>query len=144
MATHLEGRGVSVLDMAGLAQKAFFSRRSTYPRSLRTRIAMGEADVVLGCDLIVTTSNEALSKIQPGKTRAVVNTAETPTADYAQPTEVRRSGLAQQVRCGCATPMSFVDASALAGADGRWHYAIRSCRPRGKRRRADARRAGAR
>ena len=49
-----------------------------------TRIAMGEADVVLGADLIVTTSNEALSKIQSGKTRAVVNTSETPTADFVR------------------------------------------------------------
>ena len=37
-----------------------------------TRIAMGEADVLLGCDLIVTSSNEALSKVHTNRTRALV------------------------------------------------------------------------
>ena len=105
MAAHLEGRGVSVLDMAGLAQKggAVFSHVQIAPTPAdlyATRIAMGEADLVLGCDLIVTTSNEALSKIQPGKTRAVVNTAETPTAEFVRNPDWKfgGGGLAQQVR----------------------------------------------
>ncbi len=125
MAAHLEGRGVSVLDMAGLAQKggAVFSHVQIAPTPAdlyATRIAMGEADVVLGCDLIVTTSNEALSKIQPGKTRAVVNTAETPTAEFVRNPDWKfgGGGLAQQVRDAVAkeADCSFVDASALATA----------------------------
>jgi indolepyruvate ferredoxin oxidoreductase len=125
MAAHLEGRGVSVLDMAGLAQKggAVFSHVQITPTPedlFATRIAMGEADVLIGCDLIVTTSNEALSKIQLGKTRAVVNTAESPTADFVRDPNWQFGGgnLAQQVRdavWGEADSL-FVDASAMATA----------------------------
>jgi indolepyruvate ferredoxin oxidoreductase len=125
MAAHLEGRGVSVLDMAGLAQKggAVFSHVQIAPTPadlFATRIAMGEADVIVGCDLIVTTSNEALSKIQPGKTRAVVNTAESPTADFVRNPNWQFGGgnLAQQVRdaIGGDGDAAFVDASGLATA----------------------------
>jgi indolepyruvate ferredoxin oxidoreductase len=125
MAAHLEGRGVSVLDMAGLAQKggAVFShvRIAPTPADLfATRIAMGEADLVLGCDLIVTTNNEALSKMQPGKTKAVVNTAESPTADFVRNPDWQFGGgnLAQQVRdaVGAESDSAFVDASSLATA----------------------------
>jgi len=132
MAAHLEGRGVSVLDMAGLAQKggAVYSHVQIAPTPAdlyATRIAMGDADLVLGCDLIVTTNNEAMSKIQPGKTRAVVNTAESPTADFVRNPDWQfgGTGLAQQVRdavgqapgqAGQESASAFVDASALATA----------------------------
>jgi indolepyruvate ferredoxin oxidoreductase len=125
MAAHVEGRGISVLDMAGLAQKggAVFSHVQIAPTPadlFATRIAMGEADVLLGCDLIVTTSNEALSKIQFGKTKAVVNTSESPTADFVRNPDWQFGGgnLAQQVRdaVGTDADCTFVDANALATA----------------------------
>jgi indolepyruvate ferredoxin oxidoreductase len=125
MAAHVEGRGVSVLDMAGLAQKggAVFSHVQIAPTPadlFATRIAMGEADVLLGCDLIVTTSNEALSKIQPGKTKAIVNTSESPTADFVRNPDWQFGGgdLAQQVRdaVGSEADCNFVDANGLATA----------------------------
>jgi indolepyruvate ferredoxin oxidoreductase len=61
MAAHLEGKGVSVLDMTGLAQKGgavlshvrIADRRSDIHA---VRIATGEADAVLGCDLVVAAS----------------------------------------------------------------------------------------
>jgi indolepyruvate ferredoxin oxidoreductase len=125
MAAHLEGKGLSVLDMAGLAQKggAVYShvRIATTPANLySTRIAMGEADLVLGCDLIVTTSNEALSKIQPGRTRAVVNTSESPTADFVTNPNWTFGGgsMVQQVRDAVNNDAAFhtVDANAIATA----------------------------
>jgi indolepyruvate ferredoxin oxidoreductase len=125
MAAHLEGKGVSVLDMAGLAQKggAVFSHVKIAPTQqdlYATRTAMGEADVVLGCDLIVTTSNEALSKMQPGRTKAVVNTAESPTAEFVRNPnwQFGSPNLAQQVReaIGGEQACAFVDASGLATA----------------------------
>jgi indolepyruvate ferredoxin oxidoreductase len=124
MAAHLEGKGVSVLDMAGLAQKggAVFSHVQLAPTQqdlFATRIAMGEADLLLGCDLIVTSSNEALSKVQAGRTRAVVNTSESPTADFiANPNwQFGSSSLAQQVRDAVGNDAcAFVDANGLATA----------------------------
>jgi indolepyruvate ferredoxin oxidoreductase len=87
MAAHLEGKGLSVLDMAGLAQKggAVMShvRIAATPEELHaTRIAMGEADLVLGCDMITTATNEGLGKIRAGVTKVVINSAESPTAEF--------------------------------------------------------------
>ncbi|MFK7966990.1 MAG: indolepyruvate ferredoxin oxidoreductase family protein [Burkholderiaceae bacterium] len=87
MAAHLEGKGVSVLDMAGLAQKggAVFSHVQIahhHDELHSTRIATGEADLLLGGDLVVSSGNEALSKMRPNVTRAVVNTEVSPTSDF--------------------------------------------------------------
>jgi indolepyruvate ferredoxin oxidoreductase len=87
MAAHLEGKGVSVLDMAGLAQKggAVYShvQIAESPEHLySTRIATGEADLMIACDLVVGASNEALSKMRPAVTRAVINSDIAPTSDF--------------------------------------------------------------
>ncbi len=87
IAAHLDGKGISVLDMTGLAQKfgAVFShiRIADRPEDIHaTRIATGEADAVLGGDLIVTAGSEALSKMREGTTRVVANVAEAPTSDF--------------------------------------------------------------
>ncbi len=89
MAAHIDGKGVSVLDMTGLAQKfgAVFAhlRIADRPEDIHAaRIATGEADAVIGGDLVVAASAEALAKVLAGKTRAVVNVAETPTADFTR------------------------------------------------------------
>jgi len=125
MAAHLEGKSLSVLDMAGLAQKggAVFShvQIGNRPEDLyATRIAMGEADLMLGCDLIVAASNEAISKMRSGNTRAVLNTAESPTADLIKNPDWQFGGAAtaQQVReaLGDDSHAALVDASGLATA----------------------------
>ncbi len=89
MAAHLDGKGVTVLDMTGMAQKggSVYShiRIAEHPDDLHAvRIAAGEADAVIGGDLIVSASVEALAKMAAGRTRAVVNLAETPTADFTR------------------------------------------------------------
>ena len=125
MAAHIEGRGVSVLDMAGLAQKggAVFSHVQIAPAPgdlFVTRIAMNESDLVLGCDLITTASGESLSKIQSGRTRAVLNTAESPTADFVRNPDWSSgaAGMLQQIReaVGVDANAAAVDATALASA----------------------------
>ncbi|MDE3010137.1 MAG: indolepyruvate ferredoxin oxidoreductase family protein [Pseudomonadota bacterium] len=87
MAAHLDGHGVTVLDMTGLAQKggAVLSHVQIAPAGspiYATRIATGEARLMIGCDAIVSASDEALSRLRLGLTRAVVNGARTPTADF--------------------------------------------------------------
>ena len=89
MASHLEGKGVSVLDMTGLAQKggAVLShvRIARQPEDIHsTRVAAGEANLVLGCDLVVAAASEALGKMREGVTKAVVNSHETPTGDFTR------------------------------------------------------------
>ncbi len=87
MAAHLDGKGVSALDMTGLAQKygAVFThlRIADRPQDIHAaRIATGEAHAVLGGDLVVSAGSEALSKMLEGRTRAVVSSSETPTAEF--------------------------------------------------------------
>jgi indolepyruvate ferredoxin oxidoreductase len=87
MAAHLDGKGVSVLDMTGLAQKggAVFShvRIADTPDQLHAvRIATGEADALIGGDLIVSAGSEAMLKLASGRSQIVVNCAATPTADF--------------------------------------------------------------
>ncbi len=87
MAAHIDGRGVTVLDMTGLAQKggAVYShiRIADSPESIHAvRIATGEANVVIGGDIVVSAGAEAINKMRAGLTRAVVNCAETPTLDF--------------------------------------------------------------
>jgi indolepyruvate ferredoxin oxidoreductase len=80
MAAHLEGKGCSVLDMTGLAQKngAVVShvRVADRPEQIHaTRIAAGEAKLVLGCDILTGVGYDALAKMQRGVTKALVNSA---------------------------------------------------------------------
>jgi indolepyruvate ferredoxin oxidoreductase len=85
MAAHLEGQAAQVFDLTGLAQKngAVFShlRIGGYGDARRTaRFGAGETDLLLGCDLVVAASDEALATYAGQRTRAVVNTAVVPTA----------------------------------------------------------------
>jgi indolepyruvate ferredoxin oxidoreductase len=123
MAAHLEGRGISVLDMAGLAQKggAVHSHIQIAPapeQLYATRIAMGDADLVLGCDLIVTTGAEVLGKFQRGRTRALLNTAEAPTAAAFQDRDWHfpAASLTQQIRASVERDedCAFIDVQSLA------------------------------
>lgn len=89
MAAHLEGRGVGVIDMAGLAQKggAVFSnlRMAATPADIRSiRVSAGEADLVLGCDLVVTGARKVLSTVRAGHTLVLANTAEVMPGDFAR------------------------------------------------------------
>ena len=89
MAAHIEGKGCSVLDMTGLAQKggAVVShvRLAPRPEDLHSvRISAGSAKLVLGCDLVVAAGFESLSKVTAGETRVVVNSQETITGDFTR------------------------------------------------------------
>jgi indolepyruvate ferredoxin oxidoreductase len=81
MAGHLEGRGSTVLDQTGLAQKGgavtTHIRIAKSPADIHAvRIAAGEADLVLGCDMVVVNDYWALSKVRAGRTHVVLNSYE--------------------------------------------------------------------
>ncbi len=89
MAGHLEGKGVSVLDMTGMSQKngsvTSHVRIAATPDAIRAqRIATGEADLVLGCDMLTAGAHDAIAKMRPGRTHAVINTHEQPTGPFAR------------------------------------------------------------
>ncbi|KPD14058.1 indolepyruvate ferredoxin oxidoreductase family protein [Phaeobacter sp. 11ANDIMAR09] len=85
MAAHLEGKGSSVLDFTGFAQKfgtvLSYIRLSASPDSLnQVRIDQAAADAVIGCDLVVSSAPKASAHYRAG-TRIVLNRAEMPTGD---------------------------------------------------------------
>ncbi len=97
MAAHLEGKGVGVIDMAGLAQKggAVYShiRIANKPEDIHAiRVAAGGADLVIGGDVVVAGTKKVLSAFKPG-TNVVVNSFEympgdfTRNADFSLPLE---------------------------------------------------------
>ena len=85
MAAHLEGKGASVLDFTGFAQKfgtvLSYIRLGGRPNSLnQVRIDQGKADAVIGCDIVVSSAPKASAHYRSG-TRVVLNRAEMPTGD---------------------------------------------------------------
>lgn len=93
MAAHLEGKGCTVLDFTGLSQKngAVMShvRIAVTPADLAAvRIGPGGADLLLGCDMVVSASPAAMSRIENGVTHAVVNDDLQPTASFVSNTDI--------------------------------------------------------
>ncbi len=89
VAAHLEGRYSSNLDVTGFSQKygavTSHVRFAPDPGMLHaTRIAEGEADALIGCDLVVAASDECLSRLPAGRGRAVVSTGLVPTNEFAR------------------------------------------------------------
>jgi indolepyruvate ferredoxin oxidoreductase len=89
MAAHIEGKGASVLDQLGMAQKggAVIShvRIGASPEALHAvRLGAGGANLLLGCDLVVSASPDALAKLEPGVSKAIVNTHETITGEFTR------------------------------------------------------------
>ncbi|MEN8723906.1 MAG: indolepyruvate ferredoxin oxidoreductase family protein [Alphaproteobacteria bacterium] len=87
MAAHLEGKGVATLNQTGLAQKfgpvISHLRVANRQRDIHAvRVPAGDADLVIGCDLVVTASEEALGKTNIDRTNAIVNDTMTPTAEF--------------------------------------------------------------
>ncbi len=122
MAAHLEGKGVSVLDMTGLAQKngAVVShvRIADDPASLHAvRITAGNARLLLGCDEVTAGGFEALSKARAGFTRAVINGHETMTADFTKNPDLQfpKAELSKHIADAVgADAADFVEASSIA------------------------------
>jgi len=122
MAAHIEGKGCSVLDMAGLAQKggAVHSHvvLAQSPEDLlNTRVAMGEADVVLAGDLVVATGQDALARMRVDRTRLLLNSDVAPTAAFVGNPDWQLPGgdLLQDLRRACgAGNVDAMDAAELA------------------------------
>lgn len=89
MAGHLEGKGIVTQDAAGLAQKG----GATWSHVLiademdairTTRVSMAAADLIIGCDPIVTGGKETVLRMREGRTRVALNAHSTPTAAFVR------------------------------------------------------------
>jgi indolepyruvate ferredoxin oxidoreductase len=124
MAAHSEGRSVSVLDIAGMAQKggSVWStvRIAAAEEALHgLHVGQAQADALLGCDLVVSGALDTLATLREGHTRVVLNTHEAPTADfvldpdYRLPTARLRRSI---VGAAGAANVDLLDATAIATA----------------------------
>lgn len=122
MAAHLEGKGCSVMDMTGLAQKggAVFThvRLAEKPEQIHAvRITAGNANLLLGCDMVVAASFDALAKVMPGHTQAIINEHEVPTGDFLHNPDMQfpSSKLKQVISEATGERAAdFIDAQSLA------------------------------
>ena len=89
MAGHIEGRGIVTQDASGLAQKG----GATWSHVLigasqddirTTRVSMAAADLIIGCDPIVTAGKETMLRMRQGRTHVALNAHSTPTAAFVK------------------------------------------------------------
>jgi indolepyruvate ferredoxin oxidoreductase len=111
MAAHIEGKGIVTQDAAGLAQKggATWSHVliGEQPEDIRTtRVSMAAADLVIGCDPIVTAGKETALRMREGRTKVALNSHGTPTAafvkngNWANPADACAAEIAKAVGAG--------------------------------------------
>ncbi len=123
-AAHLDGKGFGSIDMTGLAQKggavACHMRIAETPDQIHAiRAGVASADLVLGCDLVVTGSNKVLETIRPDHTAVVYSPHEMNVATFTLNPNYKLPGrelvrtIEDRVRKG---PLSSIDAQ---------HYAVR-------------------
>jgi indolepyruvate ferredoxin oxidoreductase len=123
MAAHLEGKGVGVIDMAGLAQKGgavyCHVKIGRTPADVHAiRIAAGEANLMLGCDLVVAGAKNVLAAVERGHTAVIVNSAEVfpgdieRNPDFVLPSDAIR----QAIKRAGGPEVTFIDVTALAQA----------------------------
>ncbi|MEX0310727.1 MAG: DUF6537 domain-containing protein, partial [Tateyamaria sp.] len=122
-AAHIDGKGAGMMEMAGLAQKGgavhIHCRLANDPHDISAiRVATGEADALIGGDLVVSAGAKTLGLTSTGRTGAVVNSHEIITGDFTRNTEFAlpsdRLSLALQARLRGRVDM--FDASDLAKA----------------------------
>ncbi|HEX7640527.1 MAG TPA: indolepyruvate ferredoxin oxidoreductase family protein, partial [Burkholderiaceae bacterium] len=87
MAAHLEGKGVVTQDAAGLAQKggatwSHIQIAETPQAILTTKVDAAKADLVIGCDPLVTANPTSLQVMREGRTYVALNTHGAPTAGF--------------------------------------------------------------
>lgn len=121
MAAHLEGKGCGMIDMAGLAQKggAVFThvRIATTPEDIHAiRVSAGKADLILGCDLVVSGARKVLAAVREGHTVFVANTAEVMPGDFARSADfsLPSERLKRAIRSAAGDKAHFFDATRTA------------------------------
>ena len=120
-AAQIDGKGAGMMEMAGLAQKGgavhIHCRIANRPEDISAiRVATGEADVLIGGDLVVSAGAKTLGLTKQGRTGAVVNNHEIITGDFTRNTEFTlpadRLSLALEARL--QDKVMLFDASELA------------------------------
>ncbi|MGH1369253.1 MAG: indolepyruvate ferredoxin oxidoreductase family protein [Maritimibacter sp.] len=120
-AAYVDGLGAGMMEMAGLAQKGgavlVHLRIAERGEDISAiRVATGEADALIGGELVVSASPATLGLTTTGRTKAVVDCHETVTGDFTRNTEFRIPGdqLGLSIEARLREGAHLFDASALA------------------------------
>ncbi|MCK4711901.1 MAG: 2-oxoacid:acceptor oxidoreductase family protein, partial [Marinosulfonomonas sp.] len=120
-AAHIDGKGAGMMEMAGLAQKGgavhIHLRLANRPEDISAiRVALGEADAILGGDLVTTAGAKTIGLMKTGRTGAVVNSHEIITGDFTRDTEFKLpfDRLTLQLEARLSGDLRQFDASELA------------------------------
>jgi len=121
MGAHIEGKAFSTVDQFGMAQKGgavtSHIRIASSAEAIRAvRLNAGAADLVLGCDSLVTGDALALSVMAPGKTHVLVNTYEQITGEFTRNPDLAfpAESLAARIGEAAGDAVIFQDVSQLA------------------------------
>jgi indolepyruvate ferredoxin oxidoreductase len=121
MAAHLEGKAAATYDMTGLSQKngavyCHLQIASDASRLGANRLGLGDADLVLGTDLVAALGDEAFRTLDPARSRLVGNHRVLPTAMQAlSDTRLEFGVLARKVADKLGPDRTrYLDASGLA------------------------------
>jgi indolepyruvate ferredoxin oxidoreductase len=120
MAAHIEGKGCATLNQTGLAQKfgAVVShvRVGTNQESINSvRIPAGDADLLLGCDLVVAAGDEAMAKVNVERSHAIINDFASATAEFITnpdvifPTAAMKATIVEEVGEGKVSFLNVTD-----------------------------------
>jgi indolepyruvate ferredoxin oxidoreductase len=122
-AAQIDGKGAGMMEMAGLAQKGgavhIHCRLAKKPSDISAiRVATGEADALIGGDLVVSAGAKTLGLTKQGRTGAVVNSHEIITGDFTRDTEftLPSERLELALRARLQDRVQLFDASELARA----------------------------
>ncbi|TBN41894.1 indolepyruvate ferredoxin oxidoreductase family protein [Paracoccus subflavus] len=120
-AAHIDGKGAGMMEMAGLAQKGgavhIHLRLANRPEDISAiRVAVGEADCIIGGDLVVTAGAKTIGLMTSGRTGAVVNDHEIITGDFTRLRDFRvpSDQLKLSLEARLRDRVAFFDANDLA------------------------------
>ena len=120
-AAHIDGKGAGMMEMAGLAQKGgavhIHLRLANQPEDISAiRVAVGEADCVIGGDLVVSAGAKTIGLMTSGRTGAVINDHEIITGDFTRfrDFQVPSDRLQMSLEARLGDKVRFFDANELA------------------------------
>lgn len=121
MAAHIDNKGAGMMEMAGLAQKGgavhIHCRLADNPEDISAiRVATGEADAIIGGDLVVTSGSKTISLMKESRTQAIVNSHEIVTGEFTRDTDffIPNDRLKLSLEARLKDAVSFFDATDLA------------------------------
>jgi indolepyruvate ferredoxin oxidoreductase len=122
-AAQIEGKGAAMMEMTGIAQKGgavhIHVRVADAPDNIAAvRLSAGEADALIGGDLVVSAGARTLMLTAPGRTGGVVNSHEVMTGAFTRDADFRLpgAGLSRAVTGRLGQAVHLFDATRLAEA----------------------------